>query len=279
MFQGGAWSDGLGELYRAGNSSANSTSGGNGTSKGNDTSSGDKGKGGSTCFPGTATILTENGPKDMSDLVLGDKVVTVRPGTGLILTEFLGWLDRDSSSIASFLQLQTKGEGNQRLSLTDRHVVFTVSSTGTLQHGFAGDLVPGDRLAYWTEMGLEAREISKITKWKGKSFWAPLTREGTLLVDGFLTSCWAHLPHTTGQILSSIRQLPFHKFLGNILLDNQDSQTHNGLRPIANLGLQLAESIRFGWGKIVNQEERPNIMTQAPKLLNMEGTIIKHVEL
>ena len=87
------------------------------------------------------------------------------------------------------LQLFT-ADKSQAVTLTASHVVFTKNSTM-----YAGDLVPGDTLLHWDGVEIEEVERTEIKTRQESGFWAPLTRSGTLLVDGFLMSCYASYPH------------------------------------------------------------------------------------
>ena len=106
-----------------------------------------------------------------------------------LISQFLGWLDRQKSSPAEMLQLFTT-DNTPAVTLSGSHVVFTINSTM-----YAGDLVPGDILLHWDGLQMEEMEITEIKTSQESGFWAPLTRSGTLLVDGFLMSCYASYPH------------------------------------------------------------------------------------
>ena len=84
------------------------------------------------------------------------------------------------------------------------HVVFTSNSTM-----YAGDLVPGNILLRWDGVQMEEQKITEIKTSLETGFWAPLTKSGTLLVDGFLMSSYASYPHQV--ITQSFR----HKYLSN----------------------------------------------------------------
>ena len=60
----------------------------------------------------------------------------------------------------------------------------------------AGDLVSGDTLLHWDGAQVEEQKISMIKTSMESGFWNPLTRSGTLLVNGFLMSCYGSYPHT-----------------------------------------------------------------------------------
>ena len=88
------------------------------------------------------------------------------------------------------LQLFT-ADNSPAVTLTASHVVFTTNSTM-----YAGDLVPGDTLLHWDGVQMEEQKISMIKTSMESGFWAPLTRSGTLLVNGFLMSSYSSYPHT-----------------------------------------------------------------------------------
>ena len=87
------------------------------------------------------------------------------------------------------LQIFTSDD-SPAVTLSASHVVFTSNSTK-----YAGDLVPGDTLLHWDGKEMVEKEITKISTSLEPGYWAPLTREGTLLVNGFLMSCYASYPH------------------------------------------------------------------------------------
>ena len=76
------------------------------------------------------------------------------------------------------------------VTLSASHVVFTSNTTK-----YAGDLVPGDTLLHWTGVQMMELVISEIKPSLESGYWAPMTRAGTLLVDGYLMSCYASYPH------------------------------------------------------------------------------------
>merc|ERR1719228_3084297 len=208
----------------------------------------------------------------ISSLVLGDQVLTHQQGTGLIFTEFLGWLDRDSSTPAPFIKLLTKGDDSPSLTLTSSHVVFTFSKDGVLESGYAGDLVPGDMLARWTETGLEGSEVVAVEQLVGHGYWAPLSMDGTLLVDGFLASCYAYLPHHVGQILTSMLPLQ-REFFRNMILDDQLSQHKDSLRGISKLALKVADMMGLKRAENGNTTEKWELMELTQRRGAMELTL------
>ena len=98
-------------------------------------------------------------------------------------------MDRQQSSPGQMLQVITSNN-SPTVTLSANHVVFTSTTTK-----YAGDLVPGDILLHWDGEVMEEKVISEIRTRMVRGFWAPLTRAGTLLVDGYLMSCYSSYPH------------------------------------------------------------------------------------
>merc|ERR1712179_234752 len=152
-----------------------------------------KKKGG--CFSGSSTVETEErGNIPIGNLRLGDNVLTSTHGKGVHYTEFLGWLERDANADGKFLKISTNSSS---IVLTGNHLIYRLSADVGLESVFADQLEEGDRLVSWkgeeTVVGVEvARE---------KGIWAPLTMEGTLLVDGLLASSYASFSHHASDLL------------------------------------------------------------------------------
>merc|ERR1712215_28076 len=71
-------------------------------------------------------------------------------------------------------------------------------------------------------------------------YWAPLTMEGSLLVEGFLASSYASYTHQVGQLLSSLRLVPF---MPRLFLDDENSQHENGVRNIVKVLKAVATKV------------------------------------
>ena len=106
-----------------------------------------------------------------------------------IFFQFLGWLDRSLYAYAQMLEITTTS--GSKISLSDSHILLTPSSPQ-----YAGDLVPEDKLIHcFNNSTCQEEEIVTILPTTSSGFWAPLTATGTIIVDGFLASCYASFPH------------------------------------------------------------------------------------
>nr|XP_046238750.1 indian hedgehog B protein-like isoform X2 [Scatophagus argus] len=160
------------------------------------------------CFPGEALVTLESGgQKSISDLRSGERVLASAGGDGsgeLVYSEVLAFLDRDPVTWKLFYTLQT--EAGARLSLTAAHLVFVsegncsegaVPSRGALRTVYASDAQPGQCvLVSEGKAGQKHSEgrLSRITQVRvrgSRGAFAPLTRQGTVVVDGVVASCYA----------------------------------------------------------------------------------------
>ena len=96
-------------------------------------------------------------------------------------------------------------------SLSQHFMIWSVLDTdrfsktdGTLESLYAGQLAVGDQLVQLKEGGsddiVHAVEVLLVKEVWDSGYWAPLTSSGTLLVDGFLASCYASFPHDYTQV-------------------------------------------------------------------------------
>jgi len=201
---------------------------------------------GDACLATTSIVETPEGFKQLSDLELGDYVRTSSGGDYTHFTEFLGWMDRHHSLPTAMLKVSTSN-GHSTLTLSKSHVVFTSTETK-----YADELLPGDSLLQWNGTSMEETYIEKISQSISYGYWAPLTKDGHLLVDGYLTSCYASYPHQLADFaMSPIKAMP------KTLLDDETSQHEDGVRTairfIKMIGNQIG--VRKGKGRSYQASE------------------------
>ena len=169
---------------------------------------------------------------------------------------------------------------NSSLTLTASHIVFRLSSKRDLESVYANQLVKGDRLVRLKSRdgALELDEVVEIqVVWEEGGFWAPLTSEGSLLVDGFLASSFASFPHHLCQQVSAFLRM----FL---VLDDEASQHEDGERQIVTVAKKILEMFGLrGWipstasetKKEVNPRPSLAVKVADEKILQMSD----HIEL
>ncbi|KFW74555.1 Sonic hedgehog protein, partial [Manacus vitellinus] len=104
------------------------------------------------CFPGSATVhLEQGGTKLVKDLRPGDRVLVADTEGRLLYSDFLTFLDREDGSHKLFYVIETR-QPRARLLLTAAHVSLREEASGA---------------------------------------YAPLTAQGTILINRVLASCYA----------------------------------------------------------------------------------------
>lgn len=162
------------------------------------------------CFPGDALVTLESGSqKSISDLRPGERVLASLGSDGrgeLMYSEVLAFLDRDPVTRRLFYTLQT--EAGPQLSLTAAHLLFVTEANcsegalppvrGVLKAAYASDVQPGQCvLVSEGEAGQrrysEGRlsHVSRVSVMERRGVFAPLTQQGTVVVDGVVASCYA----------------------------------------------------------------------------------------
>ncbi|KAM8903057.1 indian hedgehog B protein-like [Spinachia spinachia] len=148
------------------------------------------------CFPGEASVTLASGAqKSIGDLRPGERVLAAAGGGELVYSEVLVFLDRDPVTWKLFYTLHT--EAGARLSLTAAHLVFVsrenCSDGGALGTVYASDAQPGQCvLVSRGEAGRgQLSRITRVSMRESRGAFAPLTRQGTLVVDGVVASCYA----------------------------------------------------------------------------------------
>ncbi|KAG7504034.1 indian hedgehog B protein-like [Solea senegalensis] len=157
------------------------------------------------CFPGEALVTLESGvQKSMGDLRPGERVLASSGSDGsgeLLYSEVLAFLDHDPKTRKLFHTLQT--QSGAQLSLTAAHLIFVSEGNcsegaepalGALRTVYASDVAPGQCvLVSGGERHRDGRlsRVTRVSLREGRGAFAPLTRRGTVVVDGVVASCYA----------------------------------------------------------------------------------------
>ena len=141
------------------------------------------------CFPKTSQVeLPGNHLVSMADLIVGDGVKTLDSRGKPIYSDVIAFLHREQQAEAEYLSLAM--EDGRRLKVSSKHLVFRVTNnTNEIGAVYASDIKVGDILK--TSPGGQSY-VAEITMKSHMGIYAPLTRHGTMMVDGVLVSCYAH---------------------------------------------------------------------------------------
>ncbi|XP_024878336.1 sonic hedgehog protein A isoform X2 [Temnothorax curvispinosus] len=150
----------------------------------------------SGCFPGRSLVRTEDGStKRLDEVHLGERIAALDSRGDVVYSEVIAFLDRSPSERRQFIRLTTKS--GRVLTLTPAHLVPVEGRSSV----FAFSVQPGDRiLVSDTDATSAANEVDSRLRWDSvvetklvleEGVYAPLTMEGTLLVDDVVASCYA----------------------------------------------------------------------------------------
>lgn len=155
-------------------------------------------QGNPVCFPASARVTLYDGSKAgkqvlISDLNVGDKVLSVEPSTGEVqFSDVYLWGHKDADSVATFYTLTTAS--GKAIQLSKEHYVY-VSETSSGSITDAVPLTPGFLKvgqALWSYEGqMICSPIVSIELSEEKGLYAPFTLNGTVIVNGVYASSYA----------------------------------------------------------------------------------------
>ncbi|CAB9504310.1 expressed unknown protein [Seminavis robusta] len=146
----------------------------------------------SSCFSEQATVHVEQPGQGqvqlsakMTDLKIGDMILTAKNR----FQPIYAFAHNDATTETEFLQIHTTS-GKKPLEVTGQHLVYLQGKDSPVT---AKSIKVGDSLM---EAGQEQggpAVVAKIETVQRHGIYAPLTQDGTLVVDGFASSCYISL--------------------------------------------------------------------------------------
>lgn len=135
------------------------------------------------CFSATATADVEKKGKTLvKDIQVGDKVLTVENEYKTVYT-----VDhKDPSKKATFVQIHSTANAESPLEITERHMVFLHGEEKPIP---ASAVKVGDALQ--TVNSDSPSFVTKISFVERLGVWNPITVDGTVVVDGIVTSTYS----------------------------------------------------------------------------------------
>uniref|UniRef100_A0A1B0BBC5 Protein hedgehog n=1 Tax=Glossina palpalis gambiensis TaxID=67801 RepID=A0A1B0BBC5_9MUSC len=146
----------------------------------------------SGCFTKDSIVLTSNGStKAMSDLIIGDRVLSVNDHGEPIFSEIILFMDRNLEQTEQFIQLTT--EKGAVLTVTPAHLVMIWNPEKMLaSYVFADQITRKDQVfVHDFTKALRPERVIKLETVTRKGVVAPLTRAGTIVVNSVAASCYA----------------------------------------------------------------------------------------
>ncbi|XP_023289244.1 tiggy-winkle hedgehog protein [Orussus abietinus] len=141
------------------------------------------------CFPGSGLVRLEDGTRKRLDrLRVGERIAALDSRGDLVYSEVIAFLDRSPKERRQFVRLTTAS--SRELTLTPSHLV-PVEGGGSV---FAAKVLPGDRVLVGDGDRADELRWDRVVGTElvlREGVFAPLTSEGTLLVDDVVASCYA----------------------------------------------------------------------------------------
>jgi len=156
------------------------------------------------CFPSFVTVYTKNGPKQVSELAVGEEVKVMQHDTTVGWSPMIGWAHNDPKQDATFVEIWTAGR--KAITLSPDHLMPVVRNGGSSRPRWhegpefvrAADLVEGDNILLVAGSGAEEHfQLTPVTgrcSMQSVGIFAPLTMAGTVVVENTAASCYASVP-------------------------------------------------------------------------------------
>ncbi|XP_046612357.1 sonic hedgehog protein A isoform X2 [Neodiprion virginianus] len=145
------------------------------------------------CFPGRSIVRTEDGfNKSLDQLEIGERIAALDSAGKIVYSEVIAFLDRSPEERRQFVRITTAS--GRALTLTPSHLVPVSLESGSTTE-FAAKVRVGDQiLVRESDRGVETLRWDRVASTRlviEKGIFAPLTTEGTVLVDDVVASCYA----------------------------------------------------------------------------------------
>ena len=148
------------------------------------------------CFPGSSIVVLENGHirVPISSLIPGDRVLAMSTTGDPMFTDFIGFMHMDMSLKTDFLSIQTD---TSVLKISRNHLlmVFQDEDQSVGVYDFARNVRVGHYVLNRIHEGNFRKSlVTSLSYSEAMGVFAPLTQEGTIVVDDVVASCYATVP-------------------------------------------------------------------------------------
>lgn len=151
------------------------------------------------CFPGEAIVQTQaRGAVNLASVQPGEHVL-VEEGGALSFAPMLSFLHETHENGGEYIELVHE---QGRVRMTENHIVFVHGPNGRIDKA-AGKVQLGEQLFAVVDGATQTSSVLEINqKSMAMGMYAPLTRTGTIVVDGVVASNYAlpdlsmKLPHS-----------------------------------------------------------------------------------
>lgn len=127
----------------------------------------------------------------MKDLKIGERVLSKTEDGNPIFSEVFMFLDKKANKPAIFILIET--EDRRLLEITDKHLIYVSNTNKTEDYVsvFAENIKVGQYvLVSNKENKFTSSRVLSLKKMTLYGVYAPLTTEGSIVVNGVVTSCY-----------------------------------------------------------------------------------------
>lgn len=170
--------------------------------------------GGVHCFSSDSKVYLENSQHtDIVNVQSNDYILTYDPNErNHKWTKVIGWLDKREDVKVSFSRIIHE---MGYLKASPYHLIMKVGSDGQVKPVFTKDIQIGDILLFHNMSLTAYSKVVQIENIIQFGAFAPLTTDGTFLVNGILVSCYAHFASHTWAHLAFAPYRWYYSIIGS----------------------------------------------------------------
>lgn len=178
------------------------------------------------CFPMSGQVMVQGkGTVPLTQLNVGDEVLAMNPDGKLVYSEVIAFLDIKNDTSGHFYMIET--ESGHKVHLTGKHLIYSSDTNRTsfvldsidsrfeaiyADHAQVGDFL----ITTHGKSGVRASAIRSVKLVTKQGMVAPLTKTGTIVVDGVVVSCYAfinsdYIAHASFSVLRGLHD--FYSYL------------------------------------------------------------------
>ena len=129
----------------------------------------------------------------MEDLRVGEKVLSLKADGVLGYSEVVSFLDRDDKRTGMYFSITTRDL--RTITLTDKHLIYTSTTNSSSIESYVANYAQTVQVGQFVlinDNNSETRpsQVTNVTSHTLSGVYAPLTYDGTIVVNGVVTSCY-----------------------------------------------------------------------------------------
>ncbi|KAK3105610.1 hypothetical protein FSP39_001680, partial [Pinctada imbricata] len=201
------------------------------------------------CFSGTSIVTTEGSGKiPMSELAVGDRVLSITSDGTLKYSDVITFLDRDKNRVGNFFNILTSDK--RKITLTDKHILYVSHQNSSKLSDYLpvfAEKVTTNNYVLITHKDIEikASKVVQIDTLSSSGVYAPLTYDGTIVVDDVIASCYGVIKN---EYIAHASFAPMRAMHGILDYTSYFSRTNETQYPI---GVHWYAELLYNIGKIV----------------------------